>query len=65
MLNPPTSPTEPPPTMPSQHTAQDPQKRTQGLSDDLRRHEAEDNNRDMKDGDKVGSHLVPKAGPQS
>jgi hypothetical protein len=55
--------------MPSQQTpryvAQDPQQRTQGLGDDLRRHADEDNNRDMKDGDKVGSHLVSNAGINS
>jgi hypothetical protein len=51
--------------MPSPQTPcyapQDPQQKIQGLGDDLRKHGDEDNNRDMKDGDKVGSHLVPNA----
>lgn len=40
---------------------QDPQPKIQGLGDDLRKHGDEDNNRDMKDGDKVGGHGVKNA----
>lgn len=34
------------------------QERVQGFGDDLNRHEGEDNHNDMKNGDKVGGHLV-------
>ena len=65
----PTVPRFPPPKILPQkiphYGKQDPPQRTQGLGDDLRRHADEDNNRDMKDGDKVGSHLVSNAGRKS
>jgi hypothetical protein len=47
-----------PPYQASNYPSQRTQQRILGFGDDLRRHEGEDNNNDMKNGNKVGNHLI-------